>query len=171
MAKKTFSGDLTIKDSDFHEVIWTGRTKGGVAVKITLHNAINRDDIDLTAAEKADTVASATFEACYENTDTMDVPAAEPWEIECADSSIAGARSILLGAGKVSIDGKDVALTRGGSQFTRAVTIREQNADGDFGAVKGRVSIDEARAKLKCSLLTFLPHFGEMYPGVTVKDG
>lgn len=69
--------------ADYHEVVWIGKTKAGNAVKITLHNAISKDNIDWSLEEKNEVVQSVTFEACYEElTDIFAYKA--PYEIEYA---------------------------------------------------------------------------------------
>lgn len=168
----TIKGTGIVTSADFKNVTWTGKTKGGKSVVITLLNAIMMDNIDLTMVEKDDTVAALTFTAAYSNTNYMASTAGdfeEPWQI--AYSGAAGdtaADTILLGAGVVSIGGVDVALTRGGSQFTVEREFREINADGDRGPVKDRVVIDASRATLTVNALTFLTHMKDVYAGISV---
>jgi hypothetical protein len=45
---------------------------------ITLHNAINLDNIDWTLAEKDEVIPSCTFEGTYEENSVADY---EPWDI------------------------------------------------------------------------------------------
>lgn len=61
--------------------------------------------------------------------------------------------NILLGYGIVEIDGKPIGLTRGGSTFVVEREVREIEADGDKGIVKGRVAIDREDAKLTVNAL------------------
>lgn len=68
----------------------------------------------------------------------------------------------------MSIDGTDIALTRGGSQFTVTREFRNINADGDRGTVNGRVVMDGSEATLTVNALTFLNHITTIYPAVTV---
>ena len=162
----TIKGTGTVLDTDFKTVVWEGKTKAGKAIKITLKNAISRGNIDWTFAEKGDTVASVEFEACYTNTDSMDGVTEEPFTIETPDDSLSGASGIMLGAGVVTINGKEVALTRGGSQFTVEREYREINADGDRGAVVGRVVMDASRPKLTVNALQILDNLSELYSGI-----
>ena len=60
-----YSGNGSIVAGDYKAVSWTGKTKQGKAVTIAMSDAINLGDIDLSFAEKDDTVASITFTACY----------------------------------------------------------------------------------------------------------
>ena len=62
--------------------------------------------------------------------------------------------NILLGYGVFSIGSTPVGLTRGGGSFTVETEYREIEADGDYGAVKGRVVIDRQDAKLTLNALT-----------------
>ena len=168
----TIKGTGIVQTTDFREVVWTGKTKNGKAVTITLPNAINLNNIDLTMVEKDDTVAQLVFSAAYNNPDHMVSTAGdyeEPWTIQWAGgSSDAPSGTILLGAGAVSIAGVDVALTRGGSQFVVEREFREINADGDRGVVKDRVVMDASRATLTLNALTFLTHMPDSFPAISV---
>ena len=168
----TIKGTGIVTSADFKNVTWTGKTKGGKSVVITLNNAIMMDNIDLTMVEKDDTVAALTFTAAYSNTNYMASTAGdfeEPWSIAYSGAAAdAAADTILLGAGVVSIGGVDVALTRGGSQFVVEREFREINADGDRGPVKDRVVIDASRATLTVNALTFLTHMADVYAGISV---
>ena len=168
----TIKGTGIVSSADFKNVTWTGKTKGGKSVVITLNNAIMMDNIDLTMVEKDDTVAALTFTAAYSNTNYMASTAGdfeEPWSIAYSGAAAdAAADTILLGAGVVAIGGTDVALTRGGSQFVVEREFREINADGDRGPVKDRVVIDASRATLKVNALTFLTHMADVYAGISV---
>ena len=168
----TIKGTGIVSTTDFKQVIWTGKTKNGKSVTITLPNAINMSNIDLTMVEKDDTVAQLVFAAAYSNTDYMVSTSGdyeEPWTITYAGTgSDTAAGTILLGAGVVSIGGTNVALTRGGSQFTVEREFREINADGDRGVVKDRVVIDASRATLTLNALTFLTHMADSYPAIAV---
>lgn len=168
----TIKGTGIVSTTDFHSIKWTGKTKSGKACTINLNNAINMGNIDLSMVEKDDTVAQLTFTGSYNNTDYMvstEGDMEEPWSITFAGgASDAAAGTILLGAGVVSIDNVDVALTRGGSQFTVEREFREINADGDRGPVKDRVVIDASRATLTLNALTFLTSMSRIYAGIAV---
>lgn len=167
----TIKGTGIVASTDFKNVVWTGKTHGGKAVTITLANAINKGNIDLSMVEKDDTVAQLTFEAAYSNTDAMVSTAAdyeEPWTITYSGAAAdTAAGTILLGAGVVSIGGTAVALTRGGSQFTVEREFRDINADGDRGTVKGRVVMDASKATLTLNALTFLTHMADAFAAIT----
>lgn len=162
------TGTGAVTSADFKEVKWVGLTKGGNAVTITLHDAINMGNIDWTFAEKNDVVPSIEFTACYGNTDTASESTEEPFEIEINGSVTAGASEIILGAGKFYIGQNLVALTRGGGQFVVEREYREINADGDRGAVKGRVVMEGSRPKLTMNVLTMLTSVSELYSSINV---
>lgn len=168
----TIKGSGIVSTADFHNLTWTGKTKSGKAVVITLSNAINMDNIDWAMVEKDDTVAKLTFTGSYSNTDYMVSTTGdyeEPWSISyTGGASDTPAGTILLGAGVVSIDGVDVALTRGGSQFTVEREFRQINADGDRGPVKDRVVIDASIATLTLNALTFLTSMASVYAAINV---
>lgn len=171
-ASLTIKGTGIVTTNDFKNVVWTGKTKSGKAVTITLKNAISKSNIDLSFVEKDDTVAQLVFTAAYTNTDYMvatDGDYEEPWEITYAGGASDGAAgTIVLGAGVVSIGGTDVALTRGGSQFTVEREFRNINADGDRGTVKDRVVIDASEATLTLNALTFLTHMADSFAAINV---
>lgn len=168
MSTTKYIGTGAVSSADFKEISWVGLTKGGNAVTIKLHNAINMGNIDWTFAEKNDVVPSIEFTACYTNTDSASDSTIEPFEIEVNGSVTAGASEIILGAGKFYIDGTLVALTRGGGQFTVEREYREINADGDRGAVKGRVVMEGSRPKLTMNVLTMLTSVTSLYSSVAV---
>lgn len=173
MATKVITGNGgNITTEDFHVLTWTGKTKGGNACKITLTDAINKNNIDWTLAEKSEVVPSLTFEACYGNTDKQaDETTAAPWKVEIDGETATGAKEILLGLGVFAIDGEDVALVRGGGQFTVEREFRDIAADGDKGSVKDRVVIDTERAKLTMNVLTMLTSIKTLYPALNETTG
>ena len=75
----TVTGDADIQDSDYNATVtWTGKTKGGRNVVITLNNAINLEGIEWELVDKEEIVATVTFTATYDpSTRTT-----EPWKIE-----------------------------------------------------------------------------------------
>lgn len=168
----TIKGTGIVSTSDFHSITWTGKTKKGNSVVITLNNAINKGNIDWTFAEKDDVVAQIAFEGGYANTNYMVSTAGdyeEPWSISYAKGgSDTAADEIILGAGVFAIDGTDVALTRGGGQFTVEREFRDINADGDRGTVKDRVVMDASRATLTLNALTFLTSMPKVFAAISV---
>ena len=60
---------------------------------------------------------------------------------------------ILLGMGVVTVGTNPIGLTRGGSAFSVEREIRDIEADGDMGPVKGRQAIDSEVAKLTVNAL------------------
>lgn len=165
---KTITGNGgNIAETDFHVLTWTGKTKGGAACKITLENAINKGNIDWALAEKNEVVPSLEFEACYDNADAQASESTTcPWKIEIDGEVSAGAKEILLGLGVFAIDDVEVALVRGGGQFTVEREFRDITADGDKGSVKDRIVIDAERAKLTLNVLTMLTSIKAMYPAL-----
>lgn len=168
MAKVIKGNGGIIAADDYHVLTWTGKTKGGNACKITLTDAINKGNIDWALVEKGEVVPALEFEACYSNSDSQATDeTACPWQIEIDGEVTAGAKEILLALGVFAIDGTDVALCRGGGQFTVEREFRDIHADGDKGSVKDRIVIDTERAKLKMNVLTMLTSIKNMYPAVT----
>lgn len=162
----TYTGNGAVAAGDFHEVKWVGKTKAGSAVTITMDKAINMGNLEWTFAEKNDVVPSVTFEGVYTNTDAACESTAEPWSL-VVNGTDSGAASIVLGAGIFYIDDVAVALTRGGGSFTVEREFREINADGDRGAVEGRVVIEASRPKLTMNVLTMITRVDDLWAGIT----
>lgn len=167
MAKVTYTGTGSVASTDFKAVKWIGKTKGGKAVTITLDKAINVGNIDWTFAEKNDTVPSIVMSGVYSNTDNMATDLTEPWKIELEDGIAAGASEILLGVGVFYIENNPIALTRGGGSFNVTREFREINADGDRGAVEGRVVMEGSRPTLTMNVLTMLTSLDSLYAGIS----
>ncbi|MBW8382499.1 MAG: hypothetical protein K0M69_08285 [Youngiibacter sp.] len=66
---------------------------------------------------------------------------------------MATADKILLGYGVVTVGTTPIGLTRGGSAFVVEREYRQIEADGDRGAVQGRILIDKETAKLTVNAL------------------
>jgi hypothetical protein len=80
------------------------------------------------------------------------------------------ANTILLGEGVFSIDGVDIALTRGGGQWTVEREYKIIEADGDKGPVKGRIRKTGSIARLVVRALELLPeNLPKLYPATEVK--
>ena len=77
---------------------------------------------------------------------------------------------IMLGEGIVSVGGTAIGLTRGGSVFKVEREIRNIEADGDRGGVKGRVVIDSEVAKLTVNALDMFTaaDMVKYYPGIAI---
>ena len=76
---------------------------------------------------------------------------------------------ILLGHGIYSVNGKDIALVRGGGSFNVERDYREIEADGDKGPVKDRITLDRSVPKLTLNALSLIPEdFSNYYPATTV---
>ena len=166
MATTTYMGTGAITSADFKTVKWIGKTKGGQDVIIEMENALNMGNLEWTFAEKNDVVPSMEFQACYTNTDSASTSTTEPFKITVDSATTSGASEIILGAGIFYVGGTQVALTRGGGSFTVEREFREINADGDRGAVKGRVVIESSRAKLTLNVLTMLTKLTDLYPAI-----
>lgn len=161
------TGTGKVLDADFNEVSWVGVTKGGDAVTIKIANAINLGNIEWTFAEKDDVVPSVTLTSTYTNTDEASTDTKETWEIEIAGNALpTGASSIILGAGKFYIGQHLVALTRGGGSFKVSREYRRINADGDRGAVKGRILMEGSEAEITMNALTMLERVSDLYTSI-----
>lgn len=156
MAAVKLTGSGAIASTDYHAVKWVGKTKGGQAVTIEMTKAICLSNPDWSFAEKDDTVATVEFSGAYQDSDLASGDRTEPWTIEYADGTTAGATEIVLGVGKFYIDSNPVALTRGGGSFVVEREYREIKADEDPGIVEGRVVQEGGRPKLTLNALTWL---------------
>jgi hypothetical protein len=71
---------LSIVAGDYNDVVWTGKTKDGKAVVITLENALNLSNLEWTLEDKNEVVPSLEFTAHYAEAarDTA------PWSVKFA---------------------------------------------------------------------------------------
>jgi len=171
MSSTKYIGTGEITSADFKSVKWVGVSKSGAPVTIIINDAINLGNIDWTFAEKNDTVESIEMTGCYTNTDAASSDTTEPWSLEVGGSPV-GAGNIVLGAGVFYVyeggDYKAIALTRGGGKFVVEREIRQINADGDRGPVKGRIVMDASTPKLTINVLTILESLTSLHAGVAV---
>ncbi|MDG6888211.1 hypothetical protein Cp4436_00225 [Clostridium perfringens] len=76
-------------------------------------------------------------------------------------------QNILLGYGVFYIGSTPIGLTRGGGQFTIEKEIRNIEADGDRGPVKGRIVQDKATPKLTINTLEVISeNISKLYAGI-----
>lgn len=71
------TGKSDIEESDYQTVKWTGKTKEGKGVIITLNNAINLENLDWTLADKDEVIHALTYVGTYEEGSKV-----EPWNVE-----------------------------------------------------------------------------------------
>lgn len=74
----TLSSTLKIVEGDHNDITWTGKTKDGKSVTITIENAINMGNIEWTLEDKNEVVPSLEFTAMYKET----ARTTPPWSIE-----------------------------------------------------------------------------------------
>lgn len=74
----TLSSTLKIIEGDHNDVTWTGKTKDGKSVTITIENAINMGNIEWTLEDKNEVVPSLEFTAMYKEA----ARTTPPWSIE-----------------------------------------------------------------------------------------
>lgn len=77
----SFTGAGDVVATDYNTVTWTGKTKGGKAVIITIENAINLENLDWALVDKEEVVHALTYTATYLET----ARTTEPWKVEFAD--------------------------------------------------------------------------------------
>lgn len=81
--KTVVTGTGSILSDNYQDIVkWTGTTKGGREVVITVKNAINLENFDWALADKDEVVASLTYTGCYLEDSAKDY---EPWQVEFAD--------------------------------------------------------------------------------------
>ena len=76
----------------------------------------------------------------------------------------------VVGKGVFYIDEILAGLTRDGGNFSTEYEYREIAADGDRGAVKGRISNDGARAKMTLNHLEVLTNLDSFHPGLKIEQ-
>lgn len=78
--KAVLKAKAGIEDADYNSTVtWTGKTKAGKAVIITIKNAINLEGIDWELKDKDEVVPEVTYTATYDEGSTD-----EPWEVSFA---------------------------------------------------------------------------------------
>lgn len=163
-----YTGTAQVTDADIRYVKWVGKTKGGHAIQIELPEALCRSNPDWAFAEKNETTPEVEFEGLYDDEKLAADDRTEPWKLTLPEGMKAGNEEILLSVGKFYIgtsaaDAQPVGLTRGGGSFVVERELREINADDDPGAVKGRISKDTGRPKLKLTALQWLTKVPTLY--------
>lgn len=163
-----YTGAAQVTNADIRYIKWVGKTKGGQSIQIELPEAFCRSNPDWAFAEKNETTPEVEFEAVYDDEKLAADDRTEPWKLTLPDGMTAGNDEILLGVGKFYIgtsaeDAKPVGLTRGGGSFVVEREYRDINADDDPGSVKGRISKDTARPKLKLTALQWLTKVSDLY--------
>lgn len=159
---KKITGNCTIAEADYHTYSFVGSTKTGKPIIITVKDAINLENVNLTFQDKDEVVPQITVTATYQE-DNRSGAEGEPWDISYeADPS-----NIVLGEGVVKIDNDKELICRGGGKFTIEREYKQISADGDKGPVKGRIRVTQSVAKLQMNVLTFLDSTTKLYPGLT----
>lgn len=72
------TGKEDISLDDYKTVTWTGKTKDGKAVIITLKNAINLENLDWSLVDKEEVIQSLTYVGTYDEDNKEE----DPWEVE-----------------------------------------------------------------------------------------
>lgn len=72
------TGKTDISTEDYKTVKWTGKTKQGKGVIITLKNAINLENLDWTLQDKDEVIQALTYVGTYDEDDMEN----EPWDVE-----------------------------------------------------------------------------------------
>ena len=164
---KVYTGAPNVTADDYRYVKWVGKTKGGKPIQIELPDAICLSNIDWKFEEKNDTTAEVEFEGVYLDENLAKDDLTEPWKLT-GDGVEEGPDEIILSVGRFYIgknaqDAKPVALTRGGGSFIVEREYRKINADGDPGAVKGRIEKVAGVPKLKLVALQWLTKVSTLY--------
>jgi len=82
--KDTITPGQDIQDSDYQNVVtWTGRTKAGKPVIITIYNAINLENIEWELKDKDEIVPELNYTATY----AEGARTAEPWKLDFIKNS------------------------------------------------------------------------------------
>lgn len=166
MSVVKYRGSGKVLSSDFKEVSFVGKTKGGQSITIKIDDAINLGNLSWAFEEKNDTVDEIVFTGTYDNTDDTASSTAEPWHVEISNAPSTNSGSIMLGTGIFYVGSTAVGLTRGGSKFDVEREYREINADGDRGPVKDRIVMEKSVCKLSVKALTILNRLADLYNGI-----
>lgn len=70
----TLSSTLEIIAGDHNDVVWTGKTKDGASVVVTVKDAINMGNLEWAFEDKTEVIASLEFTAAYSEDDRETAP-------------------------------------------------------------------------------------------------
>ncbi len=76
----SITGNMKIYNEDYHDVSFIGETKAGKEISITIHNAINLENIEFDLKEKSEVIDKCTYISSFDLDDESD-DMIEPWEI------------------------------------------------------------------------------------------
>ena len=77
-AEDVMTGTLVIAAGDYNDVTFTGKTKDGKSVVVTVEDALNMGNLEWSFEDKNEVVPALEFTAAYDE-DTRDTP---PWEVK-----------------------------------------------------------------------------------------
>lgn len=72
------TSDLLIKEGDYNDVVWSGKTKDGKPIVITVEDALNMGNLSWNFEDKNEVVPELEFTGTYKE-ETRDTP---PWNVE-----------------------------------------------------------------------------------------
>lgn len=78
----TFDAKSDVEAADYQSTVtWTGATKGGRSVVITIENGINLENLDWSLVDKEEIIPQITYTATYLET----ARTTEPWKVVYSD--------------------------------------------------------------------------------------
>jgi len=122
----TWRSTLEIALTDYHTVTWTGNTKKGKAVLVTVENAINIGNLELTFEDKNEVIPVLEYTANYlESARTT-----PPWNVQFAKGDPYSVAITVTTNGTVAIPGAILSLygveaTSNGSGIATIANIPE----------------------------------------------
>ena len=75
----TITSSASVVAGDYNDIVFTGATKDGNAITITVENALNLSNLDWKFEDKSEVVPTLEFTATYE--EDSDTP---PWNVVLA---------------------------------------------------------------------------------------
>ena len=100
------TGTLAIADGDYNDVVWTGATKDGKAVQITVENAVNMGNLEWGLEDKSEAVPSIEFTAAYLET----ARSTPPWDVQLAKGDAYSVTLTITSDGSTAVEDASVTL-------------------------------------------------------------
>ncbi len=100
------SSTLEIIDDDYHDVKWVGNTKAGDEITITVKNAINMENFEITMIDKNEVVPEIVFTGTY----AEDARDESTWSIEYGASETHTVTFTISDSGGV-VEGAEVTFS------------------------------------------------------------
>jgi len=105
-SEDVMTGTLVIAAGDYNDVTFTGKTKDGKSVVVTVENALNLGNLEWAFEDKNEVVPALEFTAAYEEA-TRETP---PWSVKFGKGTTYSVTLTITTNGTTPIEGASVAF-------------------------------------------------------------